>query len=145
VDGFATCNRSLLTKAQASQIAELQYDENLRGCLTGYSECDHSMLSVTDAKEVATLGERRSLLACETGLGICDKSLLTPSEIDKVAGIENERNQLNCETGANAFGPGDIPEIRRYKRNRTVRHAQMLAKPTRTRADLTYGSLLRQR
>ena len=25
-----------------------------------------------------------------------------------------------------AFGPGDIPEIRRYKRNRTVRHAQML-------------------
>ena len=36
VDGFATCNRSLLTESQVHEIDELHYEENLRGCLTGY-------------------------------------------------------------------------------------------------------------
>ena len=39
IDGFETCNRSLLTSAQASQVANLQHEQNLWVCLTGIGEC----------------------------------------------------------------------------------------------------------
>ncbi len=66
IDGFETCNRSLLTSAQASQLADLQHEQNLWVCLTGIGECAHSTLTAGESKEVATLEQRRNVLACET-------------------------------------------------------------------------------
>jgi hypothetical protein len=50
LDGFETCNQSLLTKAQASEITDLHHDQNLWGCLTGYGDCDHSTLTAQESK-----------------------------------------------------------------------------------------------
>lgn len=106
LDGFATCNRSLLTEAQASEIAELKYDENLRGCLTGYYPCDVTSLTARDAEKVAQVQRRRNLLACEINLESCDKALLSPlevtevkSELAQVQVLKREHNLLACQIG----------------------------------------------
>ena len=78
MDGFGTCDRSLLTNTQAAQIADLQHDQNLRACLSGYGECNRSALTAGESKEVATFEQRRNALTCETTTGGCEKSLLAP-------------------------------------------------------------------
>jgi hypothetical protein len=35
LDGFGACDHSLLTSVQAKQVADIQHDRNLWGCLTG--------------------------------------------------------------------------------------------------------------
>jgi hypothetical protein len=57
IDGFGTCDRSQLTSAQASQLANLQHEQNLWVCLTGNGECTHSMLT---ARERFDASERYS-------------------------------------------------------------------------------------
>ena len=69
MDGFGTCDRSLLTNTQAAQIADLQHDQNFRACLSGYGECNRSVLTAGESKEVATLEQRRNTRACETTMG----------------------------------------------------------------------------
>lgn len=98
--GLGMCDRSLLSKTQASQIAEEHRDQNLWVCLTGYGECDHSILTATESKAAAAAEHRRNLLACESMIGVCDESLLTPAQADKVTEIDRQRNRLNCETGS---------------------------------------------
>lgn len=53
LDGIGPCDASLLTTAQARQIASLQHDRNLSWCLTGEGGCNHSLLTPTEAKQVA--------------------------------------------------------------------------------------------
>ncbi len=78
LDGFGTCDHSLLTPTQAKQIADLQHDRNHSRRLTGFGECDDSALPLSEAKQVADTKVRRNLLACETTSVFCDKLLLKP-------------------------------------------------------------------
>jgi hypothetical protein len=123
--GFLTCNHSLLTPDQATQIAAIERDRNRWNCLTGYGICDRSQLSPTEARDVADSEHRRNLLACKTTIGICDQSLLTPSEAAAVAKIDKQRNLLNCETGAGlcdhtSLTPSEAEEVKNLERERQI-------------------------
>src|ERR1700745_3347668 len=96
LEGFAECDRSLLTSAEAKQIDEMQHERNLWQCLRGYA-CNHSVLSDTESKEVAEAERLRNLLAFVITLRILNKSLLTPPEVDQAAKLEKELNLLHCK------------------------------------------------
>ena len=62
LDGFGTCDHSLLTTVQAKQIDSIHHNENLWTCTTGFGECDYSKLSQNEGQQVAALEHRRNAL-----------------------------------------------------------------------------------
>jgi len=48
LDGLGTCDHSLLTPAQAKQIAEQQHDRDLARCLSGFGDCSDSALTASE-------------------------------------------------------------------------------------------------
>lgn len=66
LDGLGSCNRSLLTPPQASQLASVQHDQNLWTCFSGYGNCNQSLLTSDELREVREYTKRENLFSCET-------------------------------------------------------------------------------
>lgn len=55
LNGWATCDHSMLTAADAARVATAEHAHNLQACLSGWVTCDHSNLTADEAARVAKI------------------------------------------------------------------------------------------
>jgi hypothetical protein len=65
--GGPLCRRSLLTPAEAAEVAAIEHQRDVLACRSDVGYCDRSLLSASEAKEVANAKRHRNALACYAG------------------------------------------------------------------------------
>jgi hypothetical protein len=101
-DGLAySCDRRLLSDADARRVAVSDYQRNVRNCLDGLTySCDRRQLSEADANQVAVSDYQRNVRNCLDGLTYsCNRRLLSKSDAQQVASSDYRRNFQSCLDG----------------------------------------------
>jgi hypothetical protein len=102
LDGLTySCDRRLLSEADAIQVAVSDYQRNVRNCLDGLTySCDRRLLSGSDAQQVAASDYRRNLRNCLDGLTYsCNRHMLSEVDVGQVVASDYQRNLQNCLQG----------------------------------------------
>jgi len=76
INGYSSCNKSLLVAAQAEEAKQAELKRNYAACINGYSSCNKSLLVAAQAEEAKQAELKRNYAACINGYSSCDKNLL---------------------------------------------------------------------
>ena len=84
VNGYPTCNKSLLIGSQPEEVKQAELRKNYTACVNGYPTCNKSLLIGSQPEEVKQAELRRNYTACVNGYPTCNKNLLN-NNLDKVS------------------------------------------------------------
>jgi hypothetical protein len=99
LNGYATCDRSLLTPDQTEQVHRSDLSRNLQACLNGYATCDRRLLASDQTEQVHRSDLSRNLQACLNGYATCDRRILTSDQTEQVHRSDLSRNLQACLNG----------------------------------------------
>jgi hypothetical protein len=99
INGYVTCNKSLLSTAQLGEVKQAELRRNYTACLNGYVTCNTALLSQTELEDAKQSELRRNYTACLNGYVTCNKSLLSATQLEDAKQSELRRNYTACLNG----------------------------------------------